>query len=203
MGQRHLEDSLPNVSLAENRLHNVLLQRLEEACLSIYIPPMVKANLQARDDDLFLLMDNVKEFLKSEHQVMLILGDSGAGKSTFNKHLELELLRSYTNGDPFPLFISLPTIRNPEEDMIRKQLKAYVFPKAQILELKERRRQFILICDGYDESQLTTNLQLPTFSTVPGMECQDVDQLQDSVSRPGLPRSLCALGRWSLYPANS
>ncbi|KAF9280968.1 hypothetical protein BGZ88_011885, partial [Linnemannia elongata] len=145
------------LELAEHNLHKVMLQRSKETCLSIYIPPMAKANLQARGNDPFLLMDKVQEFLKSEHQVMLILGDSGAGKSAFNKYLELELLRSYKSGDPFPLFINLPTIRNPEDDMIEKQLQAYGFPQAQILELKEH-RQFILICDGYDESQLTTNL---------------------------------------------
>lgn len=166
--QLHLEDSSLSVPLAEHSLRKVLLQRLEEACLPIYIPRMAKANLQARDDDLFLLMDKVQTFLKSERQVMLIVGDSGAGKSTFNKHLELEPLRSYTSGDPFPLFVNLPTIRNPEDDMIGKQLKAYGFPKAQIQELKERHRQFILICDGYDENQLTTNLHTTNLCSRPG-----------------------------------
>ncbi|KAG0067078.1 hypothetical protein BGZ89_006518 [Linnemannia elongata] len=169
MNQLHLEDTSPSVSLAEHNLHKVLLKQSKDTCLSNYIPPtaMAKANLQTRDNDLFLLMDKVQEFLKSKRQVMLILGDSGAGKSTFNKYLELELLGSYKSGDPFPLFINLPTIRNPEDDLIGKQLKAYGFHKTQILELKEH-CQFILICDGYDESQLTTNLHTSNLFNRPG-----------------------------------
>ncbi|KAF9124807.1 hypothetical protein BG015_005017, partial [Linnemannia schmuckeri] len=52
----------------EYELYKLRLQRLGEAEQSIYIPPMAKANLQARDDDLFPLMDKVNEFLKSERQ---------------------------------------------------------------------------------------------------------------------------------------
>ncbi|KAF9089684.1 hypothetical protein BGX23_006514, partial [Mortierella sp. AD031] len=88
-----------NIPDIDYDLHKVHLQRLEEASLRVYIPPMAKANLQAKDDDLFLLMDKVQDFLSSNRQVMLILGDSGAGKSTFNKHLESELWHSYKRGD--------------------------------------------------------------------------------------------------------
>ncbi|KAF9149024.1 WD_REPEATS_REGION domain-containing protein, partial [Linnemannia schmuckeri] len=163
MNQLHLDDpspvfvNEPSVLLVEKTLHKVQLQRLKEYRQPVYIPTMAKSSFQARDDDFFLLMDKVNEFLKSERQVMLILGDSGAGKSTFNMNLELGLLQAYKSGDPIPLFINLPSIRDPEDDMIGKQLKAHGFSKAQILNLKEH-RQFILICDGYDESQLTTNL---------------------------------------------
>ncbi|KAG0366330.1 WD_REPEATS_REGION domain-containing protein, partial [Mortierella sp. AD032] len=132
-------------------------RRLEEEQQLVYIPPMAKANLQANDDELFLLMDKVQEFLVNDRQVMLILGDSGSGKSTFNKHLELMLLQSYTRGGCIPLSIYLPAIREPEEDMVAKQLRNYNFTEEQIQEMK-RYRQFIVICDGYDESQLTTNL---------------------------------------------
>ncbi|KAF8926471.1 hypothetical protein BGZ47_002704, partial [Haplosporangium gracile] len=69
-------------------------------------------------------MDKVKEPLSGNGQVMLILGDSGAGKSTFNRHLENELWQDYKPGD--------------------REL--------------EQSRQLLLICDDYDESQLTTNL---------------------------------------------
>ncbi|KAG0075091.1 hypothetical protein BGZ90_010196, partial [Linnemannia elongata] len=76
-----------NIQYLEYELHKFKLQRLEEAKLPIYISPMAKANLQSRDDELFPLEENVQAFLASDRQVMLILGDSGAGKSTFNKHL--------------------------------------------------------------------------------------------------------------------
>ncbi|KAG0350856.1 hypothetical protein BGX24_008008, partial [Mortierella sp. AD032] len=75
---------------------------------------------------------------------MLILGDSGSGKSTFNKHLELVLLQSYTRGGRIPLFINLPAIDRPDKELITEQLRAYSFTESQIQELKQH-RQFILI----------------------------------------------------------
>ncbi|KAF9536993.1 hypothetical protein EC957_009121, partial [Mortierella hygrophila] len=145
------------IQYLEYELRRVRLQRLEEARQHIYISPMAKANLQASDKDLFPLMDKVQEFLSSERQVMLILGDSGAGKSTFNKHLEVELLNSYTIGGWIPLFINLPAIDRPAKELMSEQLKEHDFLEAQVQELK-RHRRFIVICDGYDESQLSTNL---------------------------------------------
>ncbi|KAG0287265.1 hypothetical protein BGZ96_008805 [Linnemannia gamsii] len=127
----------------EYDLHKFRLLRLEESKLRV---------LHARDDDIFLLMDEVQDFLASDKQVMLILGDSGSGKSTFNTHLESELLCAYTRGGPIPLFINLPAIDQPDHDMIEKQLTTDNFSNDQIMELKQH-RQFVLICDGYDESQ--------------------------------------------------
>ncbi|KAF9272389.1 hypothetical protein BGZ88_004845, partial [Linnemannia elongata] len=68
-----------NITLVEHVLHKLRWQRLKEAQLPIFVPPMAKANLQALDEDLFPLKEKVQEFLMSERQVMLILGDSGAG----------------------------------------------------------------------------------------------------------------------------
>ncbi|KAF9156173.1 hypothetical protein BG015_006909 [Linnemannia schmuckeri] len=108
----------------------------------------------------------VQEFLASDKQVMLILGDSDAGKSTF-KHLESELLRFYKSGDAIPLFISLPGIDEPNKDMIEKQLRAINFSDEQIHELKLHRR-LVLICDGYDESQQVVNLHKSNMLNQPG-----------------------------------
>ncbi|KAF9899234.1 hypothetical protein EC991_009275, partial [Linnemannia zychae] len=148
-----------SIPYVEYDLHKLILQRKDESKLAVYIPPMAKANLQVSDDDLFPLIDKVEEFLASDRQVMLILGDSGAGKTTFNNHFELVLLQSYIRGGRIPLFINLPSIERPDQDLIAKQLRIYNFSETQIQELKQH-RQFILICDGYDESQLTTNLHV-------------------------------------------
>ncbi|KAG0314343.1 hypothetical protein BGZ97_009366 [Linnemannia gamsii] len=148
---------MQDIPYLEYELHKFRLQRLEEANLPVYIPPMAKANLQASDDDLVPLMDKVQEFLSSDRQVMLILGDSGAGKSTFNKHLEVELLTAYKHGGHIPLFINLPTIDRPDKDLVTEHLRTNNFSEEQIKELKLYRR-LVLICDGYDESQLTVNL---------------------------------------------
>ncbi|KAG0289095.1 Target of rapamycin complex subunit lst8, partial [Linnemannia gamsii] len=151
----------------EHDLHVMMKRRLEEAQLQVYISPMAKANLQAPDDELFPLMENVQEFLASDRQVMLILGDSGSGKSTFNRRLERLLCTEYKRGGPIPLFINLAAIDNPQQDMVSKQLQFYNFNDDQILELKSH-RQLVLICDGYDESQLMVNLHRTNFLNQPG-----------------------------------
>jgi WD40 repeat protein len=105
-------------------------------------------------------MEKVKEFMGTDQKVFLLMGDSGAGKSTFNRELEFELWQSYKKKTGrIPLHINLPAIDKPEYDMIAKQLRRAEFTEPQILEMK-RYRKFILICDGYDESQQTHNLYM-------------------------------------------
>ncbi|KAF9099497.1 Transducin (beta)-like 1 X-linked receptor 1 [Mortierella sp. AD031] len=148
--------SHPNL---DARLQELKRLRLQELVNGIYIPPQAKASLQASNTALFPLMDKTQEFPGSDRQVFLLLGDSGAGKSTFNRHLESYLWDKYEDGGPIPLHISLPAIKEPDTDMIAKQLQRLVFSETQIQELK-RDRQLILVCDGYDEAQLKTNLHI-------------------------------------------
>ncbi|KAG0277334.1 WD_REPEATS_REGION domain-containing protein, partial [Linnemannia gamsii] len=152
--ERPIEDF---AGFVDNDLQTLRKRRLQEYHQPVYIPPVAKANLQAQDDAHFPLMDKVQEFMDSDRQVMLILGDSGAGKSTFNRYLEHQLWTKYNKSYPIPLFINLPAIDKPDQDMVTKQLQAYDFSEHQILEMKIH-RQLILICDGYDECQLSTNL---------------------------------------------
>ncbi|KAF8932180.1 hypothetical protein BGZ47_011519 [Haplosporangium gracile] len=151
----------------EYELYRLRLQRLEEEQQAVYIPPQAKPSLHATDDELFPLMEKVQEFLTSDRQVMLILGDSGAGKSTFNRHLERQLWQSYKRGGPIPLFINLSDIDEPKHDMVSKQLRFHNFNEDQIQELKLH-RLLILICDGYDESQQQVNLHRTNFLNQPG-----------------------------------
>ncbi|KAF9573163.1 hypothetical protein EC968_008905 [Mortierella alpina] len=126
--------------------------------LTVYIQPLSKASLQASGDNLVPLHTRVYDFLDSEAEVMLILGDSGAGKSTFNLHLDYKLWDTYKPGDPISLFIDLKAIKNPDDDMIQQQLEDLgKFSPRHIAELK-RSRKFILICDGYDERRDWSNL---------------------------------------------
>ncbi|KAG9063978.1 WD repeats region domain-containing protein [Linnemannia hyalina] len=162
-----IEIDVQDTEYLEDDLCNLRLRRLGELQQLIYILPMAKANLQAQDDDIFSLKEKVQEFLASQRQVMLILGDSGAGKSTFNRHLEHQLWTDYKQGGPIPLYINLPTIDDPEHDLIEKQLQHHYFSKGQIQEMKQH-RQFILICDGYDESQLKINIHTTNQFNQPG-----------------------------------
>ncbi|KAF9118601.1 hypothetical protein BGW39_001016, partial [Mortierella sp. 14UC] len=146
--------AIPDV---EYDLHKLRLQRIEERRRGVYIPPQAKPNLQAGSDTLFPLMEKVQEFLASHRQVFLVLGNSGAGKSTFNLELEYTMWRGYKYHGPIPLYINLPTIDDPAHDLIEKQLQYYNFSESQIQEMKLH-REFVLICDGYDESQLKINI---------------------------------------------
>ncbi|KAF9939552.1 hypothetical protein BGZ67_009318 [Mortierella alpina] len=160
--------SLPSLSALLDRAQGKVdveadLKRLRLACEqrrveAVYIPPKAKAGLQALDTDLFDLKEKADAFLAHEEQkVLLLLGESGIGKSTFNMRLELQLWSEYKkHTGRIPLFINLPAIDRPEQDLIAKQLRKLQFEEPQIRELKKRR--FVLICDGYDESQQTHNL---------------------------------------------
>ncbi|KAF9088947.1 hypothetical protein BGX23_007017, partial [Mortierella sp. AD031] len=141
----------------EYTIHTLKMQRLGEYKQAVYIAPMAKPSLQAPDNNLFPLMDKVQEFLDGDAQVMLILGDSGAGKSTFNGYLEYQLWQNYKTGGRIPLCINLPALDRPDKELVPEQLKIFDFSEDQIRELKQHRK-LALICDGYDESQLTCNL---------------------------------------------
>ncbi|KAF9556979.1 hypothetical protein EC968_007869 [Mortierella alpina] len=126
---------------------------------AVYIPPQAKPTRESSDDDLFDLTTRVDEFLLAvDSKVLLLLGDSGAGKSTFNLELERKLWKEYNSDKKWiPLFVTLPAINMPEEDLIAKHLRRYEFTEVQIRELKSY-GQIVLICDGYDECQKKDNL---------------------------------------------
>ncbi|KAF9289851.1 hypothetical protein BGZ68_008450, partial [Mortierella alpina] len=142
----------------EEDLRRLRKRQLKDRATTVYIPPRAKANRQASDSNSFDLMENMNVFLKSDQKVFLLLGDSGAGKSTFNREVECVLWSSYSSyEDDIPLFIHLPSIENPEKDLVAKHLRRCDFLEPQIRELKNTRR-FTLICDGYDECQQIYNL---------------------------------------------
>ncbi|KAG0231582.1 hypothetical protein BGX31_005478, partial [Mortierella sp. GBA43] len=158
-GSPSLLDQVQERLDVEGNLRQLKKQRLKGRGNVVYIHPHAKANLQASDESRFPLMETVKESLANNQQVFLVLGDSGSGKSTFNRELECQLWQEYKKNGPIPLLINLPAIDKPENDMIAKQLRKAEFTEPQIRELKLYRK-FILICDGYDESQQTHNLYI-------------------------------------------
>ncbi|KAF9345077.1 hypothetical protein BGX34_005047, partial [Mortierella sp. NVP85] len=163
-----LLERVQNIPDVEGHLRILRKRRTKEDSLTVYIPPQAKSTSQDAANTRFSLMDKVKRFLDDDQKVFLILGDSGAGKSTFSRKLELDLWQSYQGKDDrIPLHINLPTIDRPEIDMIAKQLKRDEFTDPQIRELKHS-RNFILICDGYDESQQTHNLYMSNRLNQPG-----------------------------------
>ncbi len=123
--------------------------------LRLYVEPRSKVA-----DETIALFTQVHAFLQSDKQVLLLTGDSGAGKSTFNQLLEKKLWESRKEADPVPLFISLPSIDKPEHDLIAKALHKRGLSELQIQKLKKEKQKLIFILDGYDEIQQTRNLYL-------------------------------------------
>ncbi|KAF9343519.1 hypothetical protein BGX34_006655, partial [Mortierella sp. NVP85] len=167
MASPSLIDRAQNRPDVESHLRQLRKQRLMKQGSAVYIPPQAKAGLQASDESRFQLMDKVKEFLNSEQRVFLLLGDPGTGKSTFSRALDRDLWNAYKKDGNIPLHIILPAIDKPEHDMIAKQLRKLEFTEPQIRELKVHRK-FVLICDGYDESQQTHNLYTTNRLNEPG-----------------------------------
>ena len=158
----------PSVEPALRKYQRRRKQEQEQQRNPVYIPPQAKATREAPDDELFDLTTRVNEFLSSDQKVLLLLGDSGAGKSTFNMELEMDLWNVYNNDKKrIPLFVTLPAIDKPEVDVVAKQLRKYDFSEAQIQELKSY-HEFILICDGYDECQKKVNLYNSNRLNQPG-----------------------------------
>ncbi|KAF9352578.1 hypothetical protein BGX26_009639 [Mortierella sp. AD094] len=150
----------------ETPLRQLKRIRLKERGGDVYISPRAKASQKAMED--FDLTSNVQEFLASDRKVFLLLGDSGAGKSTFNRALEVSLWDKYDKvGGRIPLFIHLPAIDKPELNLIAKQLRKLDFTENQIRELRMH-HELVVICDGYDESQQTRNLYTSNQLNQPG-----------------------------------
>ncbi|KAK3814083.1 MAG: WD40-repeat-containing domain protein [Benniella sp.] len=167
MASPSLLDRVQERSDVERQIRQLRKQRLKERKNAMYIQPQAIPDIRAHDDARFSLMDKVEQFLDSEQKVFLLLGESGAGKSTFNQELERHLWEAYKRNGVIPLYINLPTIDEPEHDMITKQLRKAEFTEPQIHEMKLLRR-FTLICDGYDENRQIHNLYTSNRLNQPG-----------------------------------
>ncbi|UUM22293.1 pentapeptide repeat-containing protein [Mycoavidus sp. SF9855] len=155
-----------NTPKVEDDLRQLKRERLKEWKKDerLYVRPQGKANFH--DIKTFDLTDEVNKFLNSaDKKILLLLGDSGAGKSTFNCALEADLWNAYLKDpknpakDRIPLLIALPEIDNPTHELVEKYLHLKGFSQKQMRELKSH-HEFVFILDSYDESQQSKNLYL-------------------------------------------
>ncbi|KAG0040580.1 hypothetical protein BGZ83_002480, partial [Gryganskiella cystojenkinii] len=152
-------DSVQRKTNIEADLRRMAKMRTKERDGTVYVPPLARTHLHASSDESFDLICMVDKFLSSEQKVLLLLGGSGAGKTTFNRELDLKLWKTYMDNPKttrVPLLISLSTIDRPEKDLIAKHLRICDFSEPQIREMKDR--ELVIICDGYDECQQSRNL---------------------------------------------
>ncbi len=105
-----------------------------------------------------VLEDEVYKFLADQtKKVMLLAGHSGAGKSLFTQGFISKLWDQYKEGDPIPLWVSMPNCKQPETHAIEETLLKYGFSHEQIQILKANCR-FIFIFDAVDEIRSSKNL---------------------------------------------
>ncbi len=130
----------------------------------LYIPLQGKHTTNP-DEEPFDLAEKIQSFFvfdeiaRNDPKVMLLIGDTGAGKSVFSQQLHQYLWKDYKAGDPIPLWIPLPELQNPFEGAVEEVLKKQEFSEAQIVEMKVKER-FIFIVDGYDELHQFQNCYL-------------------------------------------
>ncbi len=103
----------------------------------------------------FDLESKFQEFLQSDKKVLLLLGEAGSGKSTFNRHLAVGLWDAYmqasaTDDSPIPVFIQLSSLPESNRNLVEAFFETQGFSKEHIKALQSKHR-FILILDGFDE----------------------------------------------------
>ncbi len=150
----------PRVALKEQYDAAFKQNKAFEEALQLYVEPRGIAGFQSTKTSELLPL--VQSYLKNK-DVILLAGDSGAGKTTFSRILEKRLWEQNEDANVIPLFISLPRIDKPEDDLIAKALRKRGLSEFQILTLKEEKQQFVFILDGYDEIRQTQNLYLSNF----------------------------------------
>ena len=122
--------------------------------------------MEEKDPSVSLLDAAVRRWLTygtpgsgSAVSVMLLHGRSGSGKSLSCKLLERDLWAAYRRGDVqcyTPLFVSLPSTKDPERGAVDEVLSLCNLSLKQLTEESPRRRWLVII-DGYDEVAGSTN----------------------------------------------
>ncbi|BBE08490.1 NB-ARC domain protein [Mycoavidus cysteinexigens] len=148
---------LVNLNSAIEALQKRYLKGLQEDnevkdALSNYVEP---EGMELHDSTRFDLKSKVQDFLNSNKKVLLLLGEAGSGKSTFNRDLAVSLWEAYIQGGksgnmPIPVFIGLSSLSGPDRNLVSAFFEKQGFSKEQIKELQSKHR-FVLILDGFDE----------------------------------------------------
>ncbi len=123
--------------------------------VELYIPLQGKYTTNSEEEP-FDLAQKINEFFvfddtnPSDPRVMLLLGETGSGKSVITQQIFQQLWSTRKDGDPIPLWIPLPELLNPFENVVEEVLTTQAFSETQIAEMKANAK-FIFIVDGYDE----------------------------------------------------
>ncbi|CAD8165613.1 unnamed protein product [Paramecium octaurelia] len=163
--------------LLEIRKQKILLQSKLAEVDSVYVQvktieydPVTGASIKSKDEVAITNLmceqwndftGEVNEFIWDEskqNDVMLLSGNAGSGKSKAAKKIEEFLWKQKEiNSKWIPIFVSLPTLKNPKYNLFEQALESenYQFDKYQLREFKDaiqnKKEYIILILDSYDE----------------------------------------------------
>ena len=170
---------IANVEMCCERLRANSAERVASADvtadLAMYIPPLCSTSKDTPDGDKSIrdLNDAVMAWLMGSdsvgvdddsddgHQVLLLHGQSGSGKSLFCVLLEQRLWAAYRRGATTytPLLVALPTAKDPVKSAVEEPLRECGLSSlADGVEGGSRR--WLIILDGFDEVQGNTNFVL-------------------------------------------
>jgi len=97
--------------------------------------------------------DKLNEFLdwQGSGRSLLLLGDSGGGKSLTLLHLAHRLWSAYEEGDPIPLWLELDREDDPDHGLIQSYLRRHIGCNAETVEQLQHEQRWILLLDAFDE----------------------------------------------------
>jgi len=131
----------------------------EKGTLQLYTPLEGRSDFDSTEK--FDAFAKTKEFLEGSHRCLLLMGDSGAGKTTFAYHLAQTLWQAHEKGfaknKPIPVLIPLITIEEVEKRLIQEHFGHQGLSPEEIRLLKEH-FSFVFILESYDERDCFKNL---------------------------------------------
>ncbi len=153
----------PELPETENSIQDKLEIIRHHPSLRYYIPLNCGETIFSRDSDIDL-QNETNRFFRKDSPSLLLLGDSGSGKSTFCTYLSLKLIDDYQkdNNAPLPVLIRLGgAVKAAENDkIIEAEFERLGLSSQDIVTLKKD-KELVLILDGYDELGSKKNI----FST--------------------------------------
>jgi hypothetical protein len=147
-----------NLSLIINNIKTVQSSLVDWKQENLNFVPL-RGDWFANSEADFDLEEEINKFLlpKNNKKIMLLMGDSGAGKSLYTQGLVNKLWQNFSAQSLIPIWITLPSLKDPVNKVIEETFDTYGFSKDQIEELRKT-RSFIFILDAYDEIRCEKNL---------------------------------------------
>jgi WD40 repeat protein/GTPase SAR1 family protein len=157
-------DDLEDNKLIHDALIELRKKELEEISqkkeiLQLYTPLEGRSDLKNKAFDVF---QEVMSFLSDDKErCLLLMGDAGAGKTTFTYSLSQSLWKEHEKAivkdKPIPVLIPMITIGDVKKKLLDEHFEKRGLSSKGICLLKKHVR-FVFILEGYDEQEVFNNL---------------------------------------------